>query len=263
MKIVLNNLQILNPLEQFEINSFLSLIITLPSFNGWTVFKISITNVTLFLMIVLTVVIFISTLGNNSLILGNGWTVLSEYAYDSLLSMSKDQIGEGYGKYFTLINGLFTFILLNNLIGMIPYSFTPTSHFALTLSFSVAIVIGVTIIGFQLHNIKFFGLFVPSGTPLALVPLLTLIESVSYLARAVSLGVRLGANMLAGHSLIKILSTFTWGFIKGSKFGIVIAVLPLLLITALTGLELGICALQAYVFTILTCSYIKDSIHLH
>ena len=154
-------------------------------------------------------------------------------------------------------------ILFSNLIGMVPYSFTTTSQIVLTLSLSVAIIFGVTIIGFNIHKLTFLSLFIPIGTPLGLVPLLVLIELISYLARAVSLGVRLAANVIAGHILLKILSTFIFTFIKQSLLFFIIGLLPVFIFTALVGLELAIAVLQAIVFIILTCSYIRDAVYLH
>jgi len=121
----------------------------------------------------------------------------------------------------------------------------------------------VTIIGFQRHGLGFFAFFIPAGTPFGLVFLLVAIELISYLARAVSLGVRLGANMIAGHSLLKIISSFTMKAVVAGPVLLLVSVLPMLFLTALTGLEFGIAILQAYVFTILTCSYLKDAIDLH
>ncbi|CAB4424407.1 unnamed protein product [Rhizophagus irregularis] len=148
-------------------------------------------------------------------------------------------------------------------LGLIPYSFTATAHFALTLGFSSTILLGVTLLGLHRHGLHFFSLFVPAGTPLPLVPLLVLIESVSYLARAFSLGIRLAANMLAGHILLHIIATFSWKFIVGSLLGIIMIPLPLLFLTLLYGLEIGVALIQAYVFVLLTCSYINDAISLH
>ena len=133
----------------------------------------------------------------------------------------------------------------------------------LTLGLSSTIVLGVTFLGLRLHGFHFFSYFVPGGTPLALVPLLTLIETVSYVARAFSLGVRLSANMLAGHILLHLIASFSWKFITGSLIGLLLAPLPLILLTLLYGLEVGVALIQAYVFVLLTCSYIKDAIALH
>ena len=158
---------------------------------------------------------------------------------------------------------MFLFILFLNLVGLIPYSFCATAQFALTLGLSSTILLGVTFLGLRLHGIHFFSVFVPGGTPLALFPFLTLLETVSYVARAFSLGVRLSANMLAGHILLHLISSFSWKFITGSLMGLLMAPLPLLFLTLLYGLEVGVAFIQAYVFVLLTCSYIQEAINLH
>ena len=165
--------------------------------------------------------------------------------------------------YFPFIFTLFIFILANNLIGMVPYSFASTSHFVFTFSLSFTIVLGATILGFIYHNLKFFSLFVPSGCPLALLPLLVLIEFISYLARNVSLGLRLAANILSGHMLLNILSGFTYNIMNSGFLFFFVALLPLMFIIAFSGLELGIAFIQAQVFVVLSCSYIKDALELH
>src|SRR3954463_16469100 len=165
--------------------------------------------------------------------------------------------------FFPLISGLFIYILINNLIGMVPYSFAPTSHFILTFSISFAVVIGATILGFQVHSLKFFSLLVPSGCPLGLLPLLVLIEFISYLARNVSLGLRLGANVLSGHILLNILAGFTYNIMTSGILFFFLGLLPLAFIIAFSGLELGIAFIQAQVFVVLTSGYIKDGLDLH
>jgi F-type H+-transporting ATPase subunit a len=146
---------------------------------------------------------------------------------------------------------------------MIPYSFASTSHFILTFSLSFTIVLGATILGFQKHGLNFFSLFVPAGCPLALLPLLVLIEFISYLARNVSLGLRLGANIISGHMLLNILSGFTYNIMTSGILFFFIGLLPLAFIIAFCGLELGIAFIQAQVFVVLSCSYIKDCLELH
>jgi len=146
---------------------------------------------------------------------------------------------------------------------MVPYSFATTSHFVLTFALSFSIVLGATILGLRKHNIKFFALFVPAGCPLALLPLLVIIEFISYLARNVSLGLRLAANVLAGHMLLNILSGFTYNIMTSGILFFIIGLLPLTFIIAFSGLELAIAFIQAQVFVVLTCSYIKDAIYLH
>jgi F-type H+-transporting ATPase subunit a len=146
---------------------------------------------------------------------------------------------------------------------MIPYSFTSTSQFILTLSLSISIFIAVTIIGFQQQGMKFLSLFIPMGTPLGLIPLLVFVELLSYLSRGISLGVRLGANMMAGHALIKIITFFTFSAFFTDKINILsflFTFIPIIFITALIGLEVGIAFLQSYVFIALTCSYLRDTI---
>jgi len=175
-----------------------------------------------------------------------------------------NQINSNKGQmFFPLISALFIYILINNLIGMIPYSFAPTSHFIITFSISFTIVIGATILGFQTHALKFFSLLVPSGCPLGLLPLLVLIEFISYLARNVSLGLRLAANILSGHMLLNILSGFTYNIINKGIIYMILGLIPLIFIIAFSGLEIGIAFIQAQVFVVLSSSYIKDSLDLH
>ena len=165
--------------------------------------------------------------------------------------------------YFPFLNVLFMFILTNNLIGMVPYSFAPTSHFILTFSLSFSIVLGATILGFSLHKTVFFSLLVPQGCPLGLLPLLVIIEFISYLARNISLGLRLAANIMSGHMLLNILSGFTYNIMNKGLLFFLIGFLPLSFIIAFSGLELAIAFIQAQVFVVLTASYIKDSLELH
>jgi F-type H+-transporting ATPase subunit a len=165
--------------------------------------------------------------------------------------------------FFPLISALFIYILTNNLVGMVPYSFAPTSHFILTFSISFVVVIGATILGLQVHALKFFSLFVPSGCPLGLLPLLVLIEFISYLSRAVSLGLRLGANILSGHMLLNILAGFTYNIMTSGLIYFFLGLMPLLFILAFSGLEIGIAFIQAQVFVVLSSSYIKDGLDLH
>jgi F-type H+-transporting ATPase subunit a len=155
------------------------------------------------------------------------------------------------------------FILINNLIGLVPYSFSTTSHFVLTFSLSFTIILGTTILGFYIHNLKFFALFVPAGCPLALLPILVLIEFISYLARNVSLGLRLAANILAGHMLLNILSGFTYKIMTTGILFFFIGLLPLTFIIAFSSLELAVAFIQAQVFVVLSCGYIKDALDLH
>src|ERR1700755_1777574 len=187
-----------------------------------------------------------------------------ETIYATVHSIVVNQINGKKGQmYFPFMYALFVFILVNNLIGMVPYSFASTSHFILTFSISFTVVLGATILSFQVHNIKFFSLFVPAGCPLALLPLLVLIEFISYLARNVSLGLRLAANILSGHMLLNILSGFTYNIMTSGILFFFLGLLPLAFIIAFSGLELAIAFIQAQVFVVLSCSYIKDALDLH
>jgi len=184
--------------------------------------------------------------------------------YATIHSIVINQINQREGQvYFPFIYTLFIFILINNLIGMVPYSFASTSHFILTFALSFTIVLGATILGFQKHGLEFFSLLVPAGCPLGLLPLLVLIEFISYLARNISLGLRLAANILSGHMLLHILAGFTYNIMTSGILFFFLGLIPLSFIIAFSGLELGIAFIQAQVFVVLTCGYIKDGLDLH
>ena len=184
--------------------------------------------------------------------------------YDTIYSIVVSQINRNTGQvYFPFIYSLFILVLVNNLIGMVPYSFATTSHFILTFSVSFTVVLGATILGFSKHGLEFFSLFVPAGCPLGLLPLLVLIEFISYLARNVSLGLRLSANILSGHMLLNILAGFCYNIMSSGFLLFFLGIVPLMFIIAFSGLELGIAFIQAQVFVDLTSSYIKDALDLH
>jgi F-type H+-transporting ATPase subunit a len=249
-----------SPLEQFEVRDLL--FIDIPLLEN---LHISITNIGFFLTIgtLFIIILNVSSTNFNKLV-SNEWSISQESLYATIHSIVTNQINPKLGQiYFPFIYTLFIFILINNLIGMIPYSFASTSHFVLTFSLSFTIVLGATILGFQKHGLKFFSLFVPAGCPLALLPLLVLIELISYLARNISLGLRLAANITAGHMLLNILSGFVYNIMNAGVFYIILAMLPLAFIIAFSGLELGIALIQAQVFVVLTSSYIKDGLDLH
>ena len=196
-----------SPLDQFEIRDLFSI-----NANLLGNINLSLTNIGLYLSIGLFLILSYSLLAvNNNKIVPNSWSISQESIYATVHSIVINQLNPTKGQmYFPFIYALFIFILVNNLIGMVPYSFASTSHFILTFSMSFTIVLGATFLGFQRHGLKFFSLFVPSGCPLALLPLLVLIEFISYLSRNVSLGLRLAANILSGHMLLSILSGFTY-----------------------------------------------------
>ena len=214
------------------------------------------------LITVLLVVLFMYIGSRNlSVIPSRGQTVL-ESTYEFIAGMIGDNIGQEGMKYFSFIFSLFLFILIGNLLGMFPYSFTWTSHIIVTFAIAFFIFIGVTMIAIYKHGLlKFMSFFAPSGVPKPMLILLVPIEIISYLSRPVSLSVRLFANMMAGHTLLKVIGGFV--FVLGANTFIIGGVLPLAFLVALTGLEIVIAFLQAYVFAILTCLYINDAIHLH
>ena len=184
------------------------------------------------------------------------WQLLAELSYQFIAKMVADNIGKEGRSYFPLVFSIFIFVLFGNLLGMIPYSFTFTSHIAVTLTMALLIFIMVTLIAFFKHGMKFFSFFLPEGVPIILAPLMIAIEVISYFTRPFSLSVRLFANMMAGHTLLKVIGGFV---VPLGIFGFV----PVAGLVAVMGLEFLIAFLQAYIFTILTCIYINDAIHLH
>lgn len=219
---------------------------------------VSFSNSSLFMTITVVVATLFLVLGmRRSAIVPGRLQVAVELSYEFIAGLLRDTVGAEGRKYFPIVFTLFMFVLLGNLLGMVPYSFTFTSHIVVTFAMAIVIFIFVTILGFVKHGMHFFSFFAPPGTPVVMLPLLVPIEVISYLSRPISLSVRLFANMLAGHTLIKVIA----GFIPA--LGVIFGVLPLALVVALTGLEILIAFLQAYVFAILTCLYINDAIHLH
>lgn len=251
---------IISPLDQFEIRNLLSL--EAPVLGNM---NISITNIGLYLVLSTFIILTASVLATNyNKIISNSWSISQESLYATIHSIVTNQINAGKGQlYFPFIYTLFIFILINNLIGMVPYSFASTSHFILTFALSFTVVLGATILGFQKHGLEFFSLLVPAGCPLGLLPLLVLIEFISYLARNISLGLRLAANILSGHMLLNILAGFTYNIMTSGFIFFFLGLIPLAFIIAFSGLELGIAFIQAQVFVVLTSSYIKDGLDLH
>ncbi|RMF39075.1 MAG: F0F1 ATP synthase subunit A [Alphaproteobacteria bacterium] len=238
-----------SPLVQFEIKEIVPL-----KLGG---IDISFTNSSLMMVIAvaLTAGFFLIGMRRGALVPGR-WQSAAELTYEFVAGLFRDTVGHEGRRYFPAVFTLFMFILVGNLLGMVPYSFTFTSHIIVTFAMAAVVFVGVTILGFAKHGLHFFSFFVPPGSPVWMWPLLIPIEIISYLSRPISLSVRLFANMLAGHTLLKVIA----GFI--AMLGVA-GVLPLALVVALTGLEILIAFLQAYVFTILTCLYINDALHLH
>ena len=221
-------------------------------------FDISFTNASLFMIVSSLAILVIFNLGSKKYsLLPNKLQLLAELSYTFVSKMIADTAGSKARPYFAFIFSLFMFVLFCNMFGMIPYTFTVTSHIIVTFMLATFIFIGVTIVGFIKHGLGYLKLFVPSGVPAILLPLIVVIEIISYLSRPVSLSVRLFANMMAGHTMMKVFGGFV------ISLGIVGGWLPLSFSVALTGLEILVAFLQAYVFAILTCIYLNDALNLH
>ena len=248
-----------SPLEQFEVTSLASLQLPVLGY-----IHISLTNLGLYTIIAVFLSLafhFVSS--NNKGVIPSRWSISLESSFASVHSLVKAQIGAANEVYLPFIYSLFFFILFANLSGNVPYGFTITTSIIVALGLSVTIFLGVTILGLSLHKLHFFTFFVPTGAPSALIPLLVPIEIISYLARAVSLGVRLFANLTAGHVLLKILAGFITPMFTSGIVMLVLAILPFTIFLGVTALEIAVSFIQSYVFCILTASYIKDAIDLH
>jgi len=219
---------------------------------------LSFTNASLFMFFsagLITLLLLLST--REKKIIPGKIQLVSEILYNFIAKMISDTAGKKAKPFFPFIFSLFIFILFCNMIGMLPYSFTVTSHIIVTLTFAIFIFVGVTILGFVIHGFKYLKIFVPSGVPIVLLPIISVIEIISYLSRPVSLSVRLFANMMAGHTMLKVFGGFV------ISLGLIGGWLPLSFSVALTGLEILVAFLQAYVFAILTCIYLNDALNLH
>jgi F-type H+-transporting ATPase subunit a len=239
-----------DPMHQFEIKR----LINLDVFG----FDASFTNSGLFMVIAAALITLFTlfAMRKGALVPGRLQSV-AEISYEFVANMVRDNVGTAGMKYFPFIFTLFMFVLALNMLGMVPYSFTVTSHIIVTFALAAFIFIGVTIIGFWKHGIGFLKFFVPSGVPFVMLPLLVVIEVISYLTRAVSLSVRLFANMMAGHTMLKVFGSFV------VALGLLGGWAALAFMVAFTGLELLVAFLQAYVFAILTCIYLNDALHMH
>ena len=219
---------------------------------------LSFTNASLFMVLSASIILLFLFLGSKEKkIIPDKIQLITEIFYSFVAKMISDTAGTKAKPFFPFIFSLFMFVLICNMVGMLPYSFTVTSHIIVTLIMALFIFVAVTIIGFLKHGFKYLSIFVPSGVPAVLLPLITIIEIISYLSRPVSLSVRLFANMMAGHTMLKVFG----GFVV--SLGILGGWLPLGFSVALTGLEILVAFLQAYVFAILTCIYLNDALNLH
>ena len=238
---------VFHPMDQFIVK---------PLFGGDNIGMFTITNVTLWMAITVACVVGLLVLGSSSRqIIPTRMQSIGEMIYGFIYKMVEDVAGKDGVKYFPYIMTLFMFILVANFVGLLPMSFTTTSHIAVTAVLAMAVFLAVTILGFVKNGASFLGLFWVSSAPLALRPILAVIEVISYFVRPVSHSIRLAGNMMAGHAVIKVFA----GFAAIAA----IAPLSIVAITAMYGLEILVCAIQAYVFTILTCVYLKDALHPH
>ncbi len=240
-----------NPMHQFEVYKIG------PEINLGGV-NLSYTNASLFMTISAILILSLLFLGTKKKsLIPSKIQLITELSYTFVAKMINDTAGSGARSFFPFVFTLFMFVLFCNMVGMLPYSFTVTSHIIVTFVLASVVFLGVTIIGFIKHGFKYLELFVPKGVPILLLPLIIIIEIISYLSRPVSLSVRLFANMMAGHTMLKVFGGFV------ISLGLLGGWLPLGFSVALTGLEILVAFLQAYVFAILTCIYLNDALNLH
>lgn len=245
-----------SPLEQFEIISLIPLRIGS--------FDISFTNSTLIIFFVILFVIFIIQtilINNNGIFLPNRWQSFFESIYSFVNSILFENTGSKGQVYFPFIFSLFLFLLFCNLIGIVPYSFTVIAHIIVTFSLSAIIWFGSLIIGFRTHGLKYFSIFVPAGVPFAIIPIIVPIEIISFIIPLISLGVRLFANIISGHILLKVIVGFAWSIIIAGGIMFFAHFIPIIVLFILLFLETAVAIIQAYIFTILSCLYIGNAIH--
>nr|YP_010620001.1 ATP synthase F1 subunit 6 [Tayloriella tenebrosa]WAX04014.1 ATP synthase F1 subunit 6 [Tayloriella tenebrosa] len=247
---------ITSPLEQFEI-------INIIPFYIYDL-NLSFTNASLLMVFVISLSFFWLSLSFFKVnLIPNYWQLLHEEFYFLTSNIVSENLSLKGEIYFPFIFTLHLFLLFSNLLGMIPYSFTITSHIAFTFGLSLALFIGINIIGLKTHGLNFFSLFLPRNVPLIIVPLLITIEFLSYFVKVFTLAIRLFANMTSGHTLLKIIAGFAWTMLISGGLLSILHLIPLSLLFILIGLELAIALLQAYVFTLLTCIYLNDVLDLH
>ena len=234
-----------------------------PLFGGDAVGMLTPTNVTLWMAITVLAITALFVLGTRGrAIIPSRIQSIAELAYGFVHKMVEDVAGKDALKFFPYIFTLFCFIVFSNFLGLLPKAFTTTSHIAVTAVMAIAVFLTVTIVGFVKNGAGFLSLFWVSSAPLALRPVLALIEIISYFVRPVSHSIRLAGNMMAGHAVIKVFAAFA-PLILLSGIGVVVTPLSIIAITAMYGLEILVAFIQAYVFTILTCVYLKDALHPH
>ena len=243
-----------DPIHQFHINPLIEIPV-----GGY---DLSFTNSSLFMVVTVVVAsafLYLSTSSRG--LIPSRMQSISEMSYEFIANMLRDSAGTQGMKFFPLVFSLFMFVLVANLLGMFPYFFTISSHIIVTFALAMLVILTVIGYGFYKHGFGFLKLFVPHGIPVVLVPLVVLIEVISFLSRPISLSVRLFANMLAGHITLKVFAGFVTSLSAMGAVGVVGSILPLIMTVAITGLEFLVAFLQAYVFAVLTCMYLNDAIH--
>lgn len=244
-----------NPIHQFEISP----IVEIPVGS----LDLSYTNSSLWMTIAVVLAIgFMSVATARRALVPGRMQMFSEILYNFIAGMIRENIGSKGRQYFPLIFTLFVVVLLGNVLGLIPYSFTYTSHLIVTAALAFLIFLVVMVIGLAKHGTHFFSLFLPPGVPLWLTPMIVPIELLSFLIRPVTLSVRLFANMIAGHIMLKVFAGFSAGMVAMGAGGLALGLLPMLFNSVLIGFELLIAFLQAYVFAILSCIYLKDTVDI-
>nr|YP_010620185.1 ATP synthase F1 subunit 6 [Gredgaria maugeana]WAX04221.1 ATP synthase F1 subunit 6 [Gredgaria maugeana] len=245
-----------SPLEQFEIINIIPIY--------FYYLNLSFTNSSLLMFFVISFSFFWLSLSFFKVkLIPTYWQLIHEEFYFLTNNIVWENLSLKGEIYFPFIFSLHLFLLFSNLLGMIPYSFTITSHITFTFGLSLSIFIGINIIGFKTHGLNFFSLFLPRNVPLIIIPLLVTIEFLSYLVKVFTLAIRLFANMTSGHTLLKIIAGFAWTMLISGGLLSILHLIPLFLLFLLIGLELAIAILQAYVFTLLTCIYLNDVLDLH
>ena len=235
-----------------------------PFFGDGPVGIFTVTNATFWMALAILCVIGLLVLGTRGrAIVPNRVQSIAELAYGFIYKMVEDVSGKDGVKYFPYIMTLFIFIVFSNFLGLLPMAFTTTSHIAVTAVLAMLVWVSVTILGFVLHGFGFLKLFWLESAPLALRPILMVIEVISYFVRPVSHSIRLAGNMMAGHAVIKVFAAFAPMILISAGIGVVVTPLSILAITAIFALEVLVSFIQAYVFTILTCVYLKDALHPH
>lgn len=220
-------------------------------------FNFLINNVIFYLLLAALLTLLIGKGIKKGAVLSNNWGILSESLFRTILLKIEDFVGPKNSIYLPLFFTIFHLVLFSNLLGLVPYSTTPTVELVKTLSVAFTLLIGLLLVGFLTHKLYLLAIFLPSGTPLALIPLLILLEVAAYIFRTISLGLRLAINLITGHLLLKVSIGFVWlGYINGTSF--LILAIPLVLLTAFLVLEVLIAMLQSYIFIFLTIITLKD-----